>query len=157
MVYEANSTSLDEQSFMELVEIAIEALSGRRLALPPDSERCLEHHKGSPGKLTITFTGIPENQMAFSVLAECKERFGKKKGQKMFHGFMWRWWAILDAKKQGILTEFAREAGDMLEINTAVFRAAAQCPLNDKGKFEIEEYRSLIRQIISDEDATKAK
>jgi len=87
-VDEVNSTPLDRAMFMELIEIAIEALSGRRLVLPPDSERCLEDLKGSPGKLTICFTGIPENQMMFAIRNECRSRFGKTKDEKIFHSFV---------------------------------------------------------------------
>jgi hypothetical protein len=150
---EVNSTPLDRALFMELIEIAIEALSGRRLALPPDSERCLEDLKGSPGKLTLCFTGIPENQMMFSIRNECRCRFGKKKSEMIFHSFMWRWWAICDAKRKGILDEFIRTSRNKQEqINNAVFHAAAECSLNAKTEFSKKEYLIRIREIICGED-----
>jgi len=151
---EVNSTPLDRALFMELSQIAIEALSGRRLALPPDSERCLEDLKGSPGKLTICFTGIPENQMMFAVLDECRSRFGKKKSEAIFHSFVWRWWAICHAKKEGMLNEFSRVSRDeQEEINDAVFHAAAGCPLNSKMHFSKSEYLARIRKILCDFDS----
>lgn len=148
MVDEANSIPLDQTVFIDLAKIANEALSGRRLALPPDSERCIEDQKRSPGKMTIYFTGAPMNQAGFAIIAECRRRFGKRKSGEIFHSFMWRWWAFLDAMKSGILAEFTREAGEILEINTAVFRAAADTPLHGKGKFDQEEFVDRIREII---------
>ena len=71
MIDEANSTLLDQKHFMELVEIAIEALSGRRLSLPPDPERCLRFYKyAAPTALGIGSTSGVEAQDAMAVVQQ---------------------------------------------------------------------------------------
>jgi hypothetical protein len=144
MVEDVNAVPLDQTVFIELVEIANEVLAGRRLVLPPDSERCLGEAATGP---VWVLTGHRENQMGLAIVKECRRRFGKKNGEKIFFSFMMRWFQILRAIHDGVLTEFIRKGDAGEEIYDGVFRAAANCPLNLEGKFDAEVYVSRIRTI----------
>jgi hypothetical protein len=140
-----NSTPLDGDLFLQLVDIANEALGGRRLVLPPVAERCLEGFSG------YAFTAVPENQMAFAIFGECRRRF-RKRGEAIAQSFLFRWFAILVAKEEGSLDEFIRsKAEGEIEVNEAVFRAAAVCPLNKDGRFDTADYVARIQALARDD------
>lgn len=149
---EATSTPLDGDLFMNLVDIAIEALEGRRLVLPPAPELCLENSRGG-----LRLTDIPENQMGLSIVGECRRRFGRR-GRPISRSFFLRWFAILSAENKGCLEEFIRkQPGGELEVSEAVFRAAADCPINREGEFDQATYLGRIRELARNEVLTPPK
>ena len=144
-ISEVNSNPLPVELFMELVEISVEALEGKLRVLPPDDERCLDELPPN----TIVLTDIPENQMGMAVVRECRRRFKRKKAQLTSQSFLFRWFAILDSKKEGALTPFTKKIDGGELVNDAIFKAAADSPIAENGKFGghyIQRIRAIMRE-----------
>jgi hypothetical protein len=124
---------LPRDLFKELVEVTIEAKSGKRRAIPPDAERCLEDAPSG----TLYLTDCPENQMGMSIVAECHQRFPDERARSVSQSFLFRWFAMSKAKADGRLDEFCKlvEKGKEM-VHTAIFDAASECPLTADGDFD---------------------
>jgi hypothetical protein len=70
-VERVNAKPLDVDFFIHLLSVALSAIRGQRRQIPPDDERCLED--APPG--VIYAADVPMNQMAFSVMSECHQKF----------------------------------------------------------------------------------
>jgi hypothetical protein len=131
-VAEVNAHPLKADLFMELAVIANDAMAGRRRFLPPDAERCFED--APPNALFLT--DMPENQMGMTIVDECQRRFPDgETGRETSQSFVFRWFAIQDAFHAGKLADFVKINGKKLTIHSAVFEAAADCPLESDGEF----------------------
>ena len=144
-VAEVNANPLPRDVFGALVDIIIEALSGRRRTIPPDAERCLED--APPG--SIILTDCPENQMGMSIIEECNERFPAEIAELIAQSVFFRWFAVGKARRDGQIDEFILRSNDNTqEIHEAVFCAAAECPINGEGEFD-DSFVGRIREIIA--------
>ncbi|HZZ78455.1 MAG TPA: hypothetical protein VFE62_08040, partial [Gemmataceae bacterium] len=66
--------------------------------------------------------------------------------------FLYRWFAIGKARRDGLLVEFSKNVtATSEEIHGAVFHAAAECPLTKDGDFD-DSLVPRIRAIIAEED-----
>ena len=131
-IREVNAHPLPRELFMELIQINIEAKSGNRRAIPPDAERCLED--APPG--TLYLTDCPENQMGMSIVGECVRRFPREQAEATSQSFLFRWFAICKARNAGRLKEFVKPGKKNEMIHSAIFEAAADCPLTMEGEFD---------------------
>jgi hypothetical protein len=129
-----NATPLPRDLFMELIQITIEARSGKRRTLPPDAERCLED--APPG--TLYLTDCPENQMGMSIVGECHRRFSddRERAEAVSQSFLFRWFAICKARESGRLKGFIKRDKNIEMVYTSIFEAAADCPLTMEGDFD---------------------
>ena len=140
-IKDANEQPLDPEEFLRLLGIGHDAFTGKSRIIPPDSERCLEDLPLG----TLALTDIPENQMGLTLARECGDDKIK------FKGFMMRWFALMSAKSSGVLDEFTRPAAlGMIEVNDAVFRAAAVEPLNSRMRFNLRKFKSRIKRLIKE-------
>ena len=147
----ANAHPLPRELFMELLGVALEAMRGNCRAIPPDDERCLEDLPPN----TLYLTDCPENQMGMSVIGECHRRFPKNQSQAedTSFSFMFRWFALQKAKADGKPKEFTKPSAEpnCEMVNTAVFAAAAECPLVVNGGFD-DSYTERVRKLMEEDD-----
>lgn len=138
---ETNANPLPADLFLELVDIAHEAMVGKRREIP----HALERDMSKPG---YYLTDCPENQMGMSIVRECRQRFGKEKGRVVSHSFLQRWFAIGDIRETSRIDEFLKRKKGTTEIliNDAIFKAAAECPLGPDGHFD-ESFVDRARRI----------
>jgi hypothetical protein len=142
-VAEVNSHPLKSELFIELFEVATDAMRGKRRIIPPDAERCLED--APPG--TLYLADIRENQMGMSIVAECKKRFPGEEGTQISQSFLFRWFAFLKAHREGLLREFIKDETDTSQmVHSAVFEAAAECTLDADGDFD-QTYLDRVKAI----------
>ena len=134
-IEEANNNPLERTLFTELWVFAQESLIGKRRAIPPRAERCLEDLPAG----TVVLTDIPMNQMGFGLVGECHRRFPNRRQQaeSLFKSFMWRYWALSKALKDDEAKRYVRPATGGREISAALLFAAAECPLrSDSADFD---------------------
>jgi hypothetical protein len=147
---EANAHPLSPELFIELAQLAMETLSGKRRYLPPDAERIIK--KGPPGTITLTLTDIPMNQMGMGIVAECHRRFPSTEAENIAKSFLWRWFAIEDATRKGKLDEFTKTEGKQVMVSSAIFVAASDTNLNTEGRFEADFFDKIRKMIADDTD-----
>lgn len=121
----ANTTPIELEFFVELLQIATEAFEGKRRELPPMAERCIED--SPPG--AIYFTDAPENQAMFAVKRTCEDRFGED-GRAIATSFHFRRFAISQAVDEGRIKVTDRG------VHVSFVRAAATCPMDWSGRFD---------------------
>lgn len=152
LIENVNAHPLPVPFFIELIKVAQDAMRGKRREIPPAAERIPK-----PNRLYLS--DIPENQMGMSIVAECHKRYPDKHQARDFsQSFLFRWFALNQAKSDGKLKEFTK-AGDkpgVELINSAVFEVAATCPLNadEHGSFDdsyVERVRKLVMEAGEDD------
>jgi hypothetical protein len=152
---EVNANPIPEDLFLELVSVAIDALKGRRRELPHDSERIME----SPG---VYLTDVPMNQLGLSIVRDCHERFPNDMAmaRSMSQSFLFRWFALENARDDSEFGEFVRssdEPGSEM-IHSAIFKAAAACPLTTGGSGLFDDSFYLrARALKASDDAESSK
>jgi hypothetical protein len=141
-----NAHPLDAALFMELVQVAVDAMRGKRREIPPAAERIMKPN-------TLYLSDIPENQMGMAIVAECHKRFpDKEQARNTSQSFLFRWFAVNFAREEGKLKEFIKDGDDGVElINTAVFDVAASCPLvaDERGGFD-DSFADRVRKLVAE-------
>src|SRR5687768_3974371 len=108
-VARVNRKPLPRELFMELLGVALDAMTGKRRELPPDAERCLEDLPPN----TLYLKDIPMNQVGMSIVSECHARFpDDEEAEDTSFSFLMRLFAIQQAKVGGRLTEFTKPGNE---------------------------------------------
>lgn len=133
----ANATPIPIDFYFELIQASMDAHIGKRRAIPPLAERCLED--APEGSYVISDSGAAQG--ISTVLELCRQRLlVDDQADAMFNSFMYKAGALQDALKSGRLKRFMRRDGTMTDVHHAVIHAAAESPVTKDGKFDMRFY-----------------